>query len=81
LLWLISNVLLKNQAQTPIFWVLAVLTSALEPFMQFPDLQVLPVGVAGFLGLLYFTLNFTQAAFLRRAGMLAASAALRCPAC
>ena len=71
-LWLLSNLLLKGRAQASIFWVLAVLTSALEPVTQFPDLQILPAGLAVLLGLEYFAINFTQAAFFRKRGFLAA---------
>ena len=71
-LWLVSNLLLKGRAQDPIFWVLAVLTSALEPLTQFPDLQILPVGLAVLLGVEYFVVNMTQAAFFRKCGFLAA---------
>src|SRR5574341_2124435 len=48
------------------------LASALEPFLQFPDLQVLPGLVKAIAALVYFRLNFTQAAFFRRYGFLAA---------
>ena len=72
LLWLISNVLLKKRAQAPIFWMLAVVTSALEPVSQVPDLQVLPAALAVVLAVEYFTINLTQAYFFRKQGFLAA---------
>ena len=71
-LWLVSNLLLKGKAQASLFWVLAILTSALEPLTQFPDLQILPAGLAVLLGLEYFVVNLTQAAFFRKRGFLAA---------
>ena len=71
-LWLLSNLILKGRAQSSLFWVLAILTSALEPLTQFPDLQILPAGLAVLLGLEYFAINLTQAAFFRKRGFLAA---------
>jgi hypothetical protein len=72
LLWIISNVILKNKAQTYIFWTLAVLTSLLEPLGQYPDLQVVPGYLSILLGLIYFSINLTQAGFFRKYGFLAA---------
>ena len=72
LLGLISNVILKGRGQAQVFWGLALLTSALEPFMQFPDLQVLPGAVMAVYALELYALNFTQAAFFRKYGFLAA---------
>ena len=48
LLWLISTVLLRNRAQTPVFWALALLSSALEPLGLYGDyLAVVPPGLFG----------------------------------
>ncbi|MGH3389300.1 MAG: hypothetical protein ACRDOO_10530, partial [Actinomadura sp.] len=33
-LWLIANVILRNRGQAPVFWVLALLTSVIEPAGQ-----------------------------------------------
>jgi len=43
-LWLISNVLLRGPWQAPVFWILAVLTSLIEPADQ--DLRVLDKGAS-----------------------------------
>jgi hypothetical protein len=72
LLWVISNVILKGNAQTPIFWMLAVLTSLLEPLGQSTDLLVLPGILAASLGTIYFGINMIQAGFFRKYGFLAA---------
>jgi hypothetical protein len=72
LLWLISVVVLRRRFQDPVFWILAVLTSFLEPFTQTPDLQVLPGLTAAIVALVLISLNFTQATFWRRYGFLAA---------
>jgi len=72
LLWIISHVILKNRAQTFIFWTLAVLTSLLEPLGMYPDLQVVPGLLAVLLALIYFSVNLTQAGFFRKYGFLAA---------
>lgn len=71
-LWLISNVFLRGKAQDAIFWLLAVVTSMLEPFTQFADLQVLSPGLTTFLAIEYFVINMTQAYFFRKYGFLAA---------
>jgi hypothetical protein len=36
-LWLIANVILRRRGQTQVFWVLALLVSALEPAAQSPS--------------------------------------------
>jgi hypothetical protein len=71
LLWLISNVMLKGKAQNTVFWILAVITSLLEPLSQFPDLQILPAALMSFLVLEYFAINLTQAYYFRKSGFLA----------
>jgi hypothetical protein len=72
ILWVVSVLILKGRAQTAIFWVLAVLTSLLEPLGQISDLAVLPVALGIFLGVIYFGINMTQAGFFRKYGFLAA---------
>ncbi len=72
LLWLISNVILRGRAQQPVFWVLALLTSAIEPLSQ--DLTAWQAGVplvtvAQFVP--HYAFNLTQAVFFRRYGFLA----------
>jgi hypothetical protein len=69
LLGLISNLLLRGRWQAQIFWVLAVLTSTLELSQDWGVLTgiVLLIHQAEL-----FALNFTQAAFFRRYGFLAA---------
>lgn len=71
-LWLVTGRLMKGRGQSATFWVLAALTSALEPFMMTPDLQVLPGGLWAWLATLQFSTNLTQATFFRRYGFLAA---------
>jgi hypothetical protein len=74
LLWLISNVILRGRAQEQVFWVLALLSSAIEPLSQ--DL----VGLRAGLPLLavaqqvvtHYAFNLTQAVMFRRYGVLAA---------
>ena len=70
--WLVSGLLLKGRGQSATFWALAALTSALEPFMMTPDLQVLPGALWAWMAALLFATNLTQAAFFRRYGFLAA---------
>ncbi len=71
LLWLVSNVALRGRWREQTFWVLAVLTSAIEPLSQ--ETSVLPHGVLLFAGLfgLGYAFNFAQAVFFRRSGFLA----------
>ena len=76
-LWLVSTVVLRGRAQSQVFWVLAVLTSLLEPSTQelpelgAPGVSVMAVAVAFAIG---FGENMTQAAFFRRFGVVAAIA-------
>jgi hypothetical protein len=72
LLWLASNLLLRGRGQQGIFWVLAILTSAIEPGTQ--NLAMLDRGLAPFAALFGFgfAVNLSQAAVFRRAGFLAA---------
>ena len=72
LLWLVSSIILRRRAQTQTFWVLAAITSLLEPASQ--DLSFLPYGIvpvaASFLP--DYAFNFVQAAYFRRFGFLSA---------
>jgi hypothetical protein len=72
LLLLISNLILRGRGQSQVFWVLAVLTSALEPLSQYIDWRVLSGGLLVFYVAELFAINFTQAAFFRKYGFLAA---------
>jgi hypothetical protein len=71
ILWLVSRVILRGRAEVLIFWVLAVLTSAIEPLTQ--DLGDAAMGPAIMLTVmaLDYGLNFSQAVFFRKAGFLA----------
>ena len=72
LLWLISNVALRGRAQTPVFWLLAVLTSLVEPLDQ--NLYVFQAGAIGLAAAQSLSdcgHNLAQAAMLRRYGFLA----------
>jgi hypothetical protein len=69
-LWLIANVILRKRGQTQVFWVLALLTSALEPAAQMTFLAghlelMLVAGVA------LYGMNVFEADLLRRYGFLA----------
>jgi hypothetical protein len=72
LLWLISNLILHGRAQAQVFWVLALLSSAIEPLTQ--DLAILraatPLVFAAHL-VPDYALNFTQAVMFRRYGFFA----------
>jgi hypothetical protein len=76
LLWLISRVLLRGRAQTPTFWVLAVLSSAAEPGLQGAAVvaqaqgTIEPLAVALY-AIHGFAFNFAAAALFRRYGLLA----------
>jgi hypothetical protein len=69
-LWLIANVILRKRGHSQVFWVLALLTSALEPAEQMSFL-------AGHLGLMLvmggvaYVMNVFEAHLLRRYGFLA----------
>jgi len=74
LLWLVSSLILRGQAQDRVFWVLAVVTSLLEPLSQ--DLGGILHG-PGQVGSAVvfvedFALNFVQASTFRRLGFLSA---------
>jgi len=70
LLWLISNLLLWGRGQEATFWVLAILTSMIEPLTQ-TGYRVLPVLPLLFVMLQSFGTNLAQAAMFRKYGFLA----------
>ena len=76
LLWLVSNVALRRRGQTQSFWILAALSSAIEPTTQGISLYVLAngaIGLAAFAAYLVhsYAFNFTSAVSFRRYGLLA----------
>ena len=77
LLWLGSSVLLKGRGQNKIFWILAVLTSAVEPVIQGVPLMQLAGGEIGILSFFAYavhdyTFNFAEAVCFRFYGLLSA---------
>ena len=77
LLWLGSSMLLKGRAQTKIFWVLAVLTAAIEPSIQGIPLMQLAGGEIGGLSFAAYAVhayafNLAAAVCFRSYGLLGA---------
>jgi hypothetical protein len=72
MLGLASNIVLRGRGQKEIFWMLAVLTSLLEPFGQMMYASVVPGAVLALVMVNLFALNMTQATFFRRYGFFAA---------
>jgi hypothetical protein len=70
-LWL-SSLILKERGQNRIFWVLALLTSLLEPLSSTQDLGVIPGLVMPLVVVNIFAFNLAQAAFFRKYGFLSA---------
>lgn len=74
LLWLISSVILRGRHQERVFWILAVLTSFLEPVSQ--DLHAVIAGPSRLAFTCVFAedyaLNLSQAWLFRRYGFLSA---------
>jgi hypothetical protein len=72
LLWLVSNLLLRGRAQSQVFWLLALLSSLIEPYT---DLDGLRVGasllVVGSQFVPDFLLNLAQVVLFRNYGFLA----------
>jgi len=74
LLWLVSNLAMRGRYREPVFWVLAALTSLIEPgtqdlaALQRPGLEAAAITVFG----VDYVLNFVQAVMFRRYGFLAA---------
>jgi hypothetical protein len=60
------------RGQKEIFWMLAVLTSLLEPFGQMMYASVVSGAVLALVMANLFALNMTQATFFRRYGFFAA---------
>src|SRR5262249_48585047 len=76
-LWLVSSLLLRGRFQSQIFWVLAGLTSLIEPWTQaLPELGTEGVTVSSVAAAfaIAFGQNLTQAVFFRRYGFVAAIA-------
>jgi hypothetical protein len=71
LLWLISKLFLRGRHQEATFWVLAILTSTIEPSTQM-GYRVLPLLPLLFVVLQSFGLNLAQATMFRKYGFLAA---------
>jgi len=69
-LWLTANVVLRKRRQIQVFWVLAVLTSAIEPAEQVTFLAGHP-GLMLLSGVSTFGINLFEAYVLRRYGFLA----------
>ncbi len=68
--WLIGNVLLQGRGRAVVFWIVAVLVSALEPAAQMslvPGHAALMTAV----GVLAFAVNLFEAGLMRRCGFLA----------
>jgi hypothetical protein len=69
-LWLMANVIFRKRGQTQVFWVVALLTSALEPAKQITFLGGHPALMLIWGGATY-GLNFFEAHLFRRYGFLA----------
>jgi hypothetical protein len=61
-----------SKAREAAFWILAILTSLIEPLAQSPGTQLLPPLALGFVLLQQFGTNMVQAAFFRKYGFVAA---------
>jgi hypothetical protein len=70
LLWLMANVILRNRGHAPVFWVLAILTSLLEPTGQM-SMAAGNLGVMLVVGAAMFALNLFEVLLLWRYGFLA----------
>jgi hypothetical protein len=72
LLWLVSNLLLRGRAQSQVFWVLALLSSLIEPYTDLDGLQVgASLLVVGSQLVPDFLLNVAQVVLFRNFGLLA----------
>lgn len=69
-LWLISNVILRKRGRNPVFWILALVTSALEPAGQVGFLAG-HLDLIVVIGGLTFGVNVFEAHLFRRYGFLA----------
>lgn len=71
--WLFGAKLLGEARLEPVFWIVAGLTAALEPLMQFtlPPFSRYPVSFVLLGGLALYLINLTQLYFFKRAGFFA----------
>jgi len=69
---LVSSVVLKGRGWTPLFWVLADLTSLIEPVSQAAVLGVLPGTLLAAVLIEIFAVNLAQTYLFRAYGFLAA---------
>ncbi|MGH3388435.1 MAG: hypothetical protein ACRDOO_06105, partial [Actinomadura sp.] len=69
-LWLIANVILRNRGQAPVFWVLALLTSVIEPAGQL-SLVAGQLDLMLVLGVALYGVNVFEALLFWRYGFLA----------
>lgn len=67
---IVSNLILRGRGATPVFWVLAVLTSLIEPLSQTASSVLAPLPW-GLVLTESFAVNFTQAVVFRKYGFLA----------
>jgi hypothetical protein len=65
-----ANVILRNRGHAPVFWVLAILTSLLEPTGQM-SMAAGNLGVMLVVGAAMFALNLFEVLLLWRYGFLA----------
>ena len=70
LLWLVANVILRNSGHVPVFWVLALLTSLVEPTGQM-SMAAGHLGVMLVLGAAMFAMNLFEVLLFWRYGFLA----------
>jgi hypothetical protein len=69
-LWLIANVILRKRGLAPVFWALALLTSALEPVQQL-NLLAGHLGLMLTVGVVTYGVNVFEAHLFWRRGFLA----------
>jgi hypothetical protein len=70
LVWLVSTVLMRGRARLTVFWILAVLTSAIEPIAQGMTLAARAPALALVMGGIEFAGNLVWAELFRRYGWL-----------
>ena len=71
-MFLVSNLLLRGRWQQQVFWVMAALTSLIEPASQdLPDLRTGTEVAVGLNFIADYALNLSQAVMFRRYGFLA----------
>lgn len=71
ILFVVSSLVLRGRAQSPIFWGLAVISSALEVMTLLPDINVIPGLAMPPVVIETYAFNFMQAAFFRKFGFVA----------